>query len=253
MNPVPFDHKAHENYNGSCIVCHHASLDACAQCHTQKGSRDGQFIRIEGAMHMRDERQSCLGCHANNQQKPECAACHSFMAENPEGGPQTCRACHMDPLQETMGTFMPNDPNHAKKLLESRTDTTSTFDTDDIPEKVKINELSEKYDPVEFPHRKIVETLMKNIKDNKLALYFHPDKGTICQGCHHNSPASKKPPRCGSCHGTPFDERNAFRPGLKGAFHQQCMGCHEVLKMVKPASTACTDCHKEKPPHKKIG
>ena len=28
MNPVPFDHKAHETYNSTCMVCHHASLEA---------------------------------------------------------------------------------------------------------------------------------------------------------------------------------------------------------------------------------
>jgi len=84
-----------------------------------------------------------------------------------------------------------------------------------------------------------------NIKDNKLAGYFHAEKGTVCQSCHHNSPLDKQPPHCGSCHGKPFDERNILKPGIIGAYHQQCMGCHQVLKLEKPKSTGCTDCHEE--------
>jgi hypothetical protein len=42
MNPVPFDHKAHEGHNDTCRVCHHASLDSCSKkCHTLAGSKEG--------------------------------------------------------------------------------------------------------------------------------------------------------------------------------------------------------------------
>ena len=43
----------------------------------------------------------------------------------------------------------------------------------------------------------------------------------------------------------PFDEKNLTRPGLKAAYHQLCLGCHEVMKIEKPSPTGCTDCHKE--------
>ncbi len=33
---------------------------------------------------------------------------------------------------------------------------------------------------------------------------------------------------------------------MKGAYHQQCMGCHKVLNLEKPKATACIECHKEK-------
>ena len=134
----------------------------------------------------------------------------------------------------------------AEMLLKSRKAASGTYKDEDIPEKVIIKELAEEYEPVELPHRKIIKTLSNNIKDNTLAGYFHAEKGALCQSCHHNSPLDKKPPRCGSCHGKPFDGRNIFRPGIKGAYHQQCISCHQVLKLEKPKSTGCTDCHKEK-------
>jgi len=130
-------------------------------------------------------------------------------------------------------------------LLKSRNATIDTYDDEDIPENINIGELFYQYEPVEFPHRKIINKLVDNIKENKLANYFHTEKGTICQACHHNSPQAKKPPRCVTCHGKPFDEENLFRPGLKAAYHQQCIGCHTVMEIEKPRATGCTDCHKE--------
>ncbi len=132
----------------------------------------------------------------------------------------------------------------ATAMLQSRKPVTGTLNDEDIPEKVVIKDMVNKYGPVELPHRKIVHTLVKNIKDNKLGNYFHNEPGTICQGCHHNSPVSKKPPRCGNCHGKPFDENNPSRPGVMGAYHRQCMGCHKEMNIEK--AVGCTDCHKEK-------
>ncbi len=139
------------------------------------------------------------------------------------------------------------DAAEAKALLDSRTLVASTFPEPvlkDIPEKVTIKLLANQYEPVTFPHRKIVQALLKNVAGSKLAAYFHPDQMTVCQGCHHNSPESLKPPKCQNCHGKPFNERNPQMPGLKGAYHQQCMGCHKAMKMEKPMG--CTDCHAEK-------
>ena len=87
---------------------------------------------------------------------------------------------------------------------------------------------------------------MENLNENKLAGFFHRDPGTLCQGCHHNSPVSRKPPKCGNCHGEPFYPRKLSMPGLKAAYHQQCMGCHREMGLEKPAATACAACHQEK-------
>jgi DnaJ-class molecular chaperone len=106
--------------------------------------------------------------------------------------------------------------------------------------------LMNQYGPVKMPHRKIVQTLSGNIKDVKLVQYFHKDESTLCQGCHHNSPAAKKPPGCANCHGRPFDERDPFKPGLMAAYHRQCMECHEAMGVEKPVATNCVACHQKK-------
>jgi hypothetical protein len=158
-----------------------------------------------------------------------------------------CTNCHMNVESEMLQTLEPKDEKlMAAKLLESRQPVTETYDDADIPEKVSIKVLMNQYEPAELPHRKIVSTLVKNIQGDKLAAYFHNDKGTVCQGCHHHSPVSKKPPLCGSCHGKPFDEKTPLRPGLMAAYHRQCMECHENMQMEKPSAVDCTGCHKER-------
>ena len=246
MNPVPFDHKAHEGYNDTCRVCHHASLDSCSKkCHIPTGSKEGKYINLESAMHQKGDKKSCLGCHEINQRQPNCAACHSLNAEN-RMLETSCQICHMKPLLKNSPATTMDEKLMAEMLLKSRKAASGTYKDENIPEKVIIKELAEEYEPVELPHRKIIKTLLNNIKDNSLAGYFHADKGMVCRSCHHNSPLDTKPPRCSSCHGKPFDEGNIFRPGIKGAYHQQCNKCHQVLNIEKPKSTGCTDCHKTK-------
>jgi DnaJ-class molecular chaperone len=86
--------------------------------------------------------------------------------------------------------------------------------------------------------------MVKQLESSKLAQYFHYDENTLCLGCHHHTPAGDKPPRCGICHGKPFNENNLFKPGLMASFHQQCLGCHQKMGIEKYIS--CTSCHKER-------
>jgi len=247
MNTVPFDHKAHESYNASCRVCHHADLKDCVSCHTLSGSKDSDYVKLEQAMHRLGAESSCMGCHADAQTKAGCAGCHSSIPNSRMKNPEACGTCHMTgPAKTAAGSQKPDDAAVANILLSSRTPVVGTYAVADIPEKVIINSLSDEYEPAELPHRKIVQTLVNNIKDNKLAGYFHRESGTVCQGCHHNSPAAQKPPRCSSCHGMPFDENNITRPGLKAAYHRQCMECHDDMGIEKPVATDCTGCHKKK-------
>jgi hypothetical protein len=134
----------------------------------------------------------------------------------------------------------------AAMLLDSRNPGTDTFAESDIPETVEVKTLVSQYGPVKMPHRKIVKTLSGNINDNGLVRYFHRDKNTLCQGCHHHSPVAKKPPGCASCHGRPFDERDPFKPGLMAAYHRQCMECHKAMGIEKPVATNCIACHQKK-------
>ena len=61
-----------------------------------------------------------------------------------------------------------------------------------------------------------------------------------CAVCHHYTQEDAKHPACKACHA--IDAGGDIRkPGLKGAYHRQCIGCHESMKIGK---TGCTDCHK---------
>lgn len=117
------------------------------------------------------------------------------------------------------------------------------------PEIIVLDNLSSLYEPVNFTHA------------------MHTNF-TSCATCHHHT-LGQKPveERCVRCHqgGEPVSaiscrdchasERFAaaelerieqdrylyhtVRPGLMGAFHQQCLGCHERMG----ARTGCTECH----------
>lgn len=244
MNPVPFDHKSHEEYNDSCLACHHASLESCGKCHSVEGSKEGEHVKLERAMHQVSGNRSCIGCHEIKQQEESCAGCHASIEKNRKQEGHFCFACHMRPLED-MAQVNQKPEVAAGMLLQSRKAISGTYSDEDIPEKVIIKELSQHYEPVQFPHRRIVHTLLNNIKDNKLAHYFHGGEGTICKACHHNSPATATPPRCVSCHGLPFDRNNLLRPGLKAAYHQQCNRCHKEMGIENPSAIECTECHKE--------
>ncbi|MDY6971595.1 MAG: cytochrome c3 family protein [Thermodesulfobacteriota bacterium] len=249
--PVPFDHKTHEGKNETCRVCHHASLDSCDKCHTLAGAKDGKEIRLETAMHQVGSKRSCLGCHEISKREPSCSGCHVFMEKGRKNETSSCFQCHLSALKGTvLSTEKPEIA--AEEALRSRRAPPDTHRDEDIPEKVIIKELVDKYEGVEFPHRKIIHTLINNIKDNTLASYFHVEKNTPCRSCHHNSPGDVKPPRCVSCHGKPFDEADLLRPGMKGAYHQQCIGCHKAMGIEKPNATDCTECHKERTKPEKV-
>lgn len=247
MYPVPFDHRSHETYNDSCRACHHASLQSCSSCHTNTGKKEGENVKLAQAMHSVASPASCIGCHRERQKEPRCAGCHAFLGQPDRAGDQSCRACHMSPLPALVD---PADGEKTKEvaldLLKTRDLEPKTFAADRIPEKVTIGRLSDRFEPAAFPHKKIVNALMDKTRDSKLAGYFHSEKGTLCQGCHHNSPPAQKPPVCGSCHGKTVEGADAFRPGLVGAYHQQCIGCHNAMGIEKPDSRDCNACHVEK-------
>jgi hypothetical protein len=244
MSVVPFNHVAHEGANDTCRACHHSSMDACGKCHTLQGSKDGKFVKLQTAMHRASAQASCVGCHDGAKARKECAGCHATMARKDPPELSGCVSCHMPKPAAATPETAPKDM--AAMLLAARKPVTATFADEDIPETVEIKSISKQYQAARMPHRKIVQTLVKNIQGNTIAGAFHRDPGTVCQGCHHNSPVAKKPPSCASCHGQPFDGRNLTRPGLQAAYHLQCMECHGVMGLDKPTATDCTGCHKDK-------
>jgi octaheme c-type cytochrome (tetrathionate reductase family) len=66
--------------------------------------------------------------------------------------------------------------------------------------------------------------------------------GGACSACHENM-AENPPQSCNRCHGLPNEADDPARIGLKGAYHRQCIGCHE--RQLKPATApiGCAECH----------
>ncbi len=248
MKPVAFNHKGHEEKALNCRTCHHESLQRCGECHTETGDEKGGYISLEQAMHSGKTEKSCMGCHKEAKTAKNCAGCHTLMPDK-DFTEVTCSKCHAADKGE-IGSMPMNDEKKmelAKKTLDAASILYPMVSDELIPEEVTIKVMVDKYDGAVFPHRKMIHKLASGIKENKMAEFFHGEKTTLCMGCHHNSPASTQPPKCASCHGKPFKTTaQDGRPGLKGAYHGQCISCHQVMKIEKPAATDCTECHKKR-------
>ena len=180
MGRVPFDHRNHEAVNASCRVCHHKDLAACGTCHTLSGTKDGGWVSFEQALHKKDSGKSCLGCHFSKTKDPDCIGCHSFLGDQVFKGSDSCTACHLNPEDPVHGSDERFEEEGAEprlgaesRLLAARPVVAHTFSDEEIPDKVTIRSLENKYRPVEMPHRKIVHSLIGNIQDSKLVEYFH--------------------------------------------------------------------------------
>jgi Class III cytochrome C family len=241
---VAFDHRSHEKAVGSCRSCHHASLESCAACHTPDGDKKGNFIRLEQAMHRPAGNASCVSCHEKRKAEASCAGCHGQMPVQNFSDAE-CRLCHN--LDVSPGAFaLRNQAAGARMAADAvaaRTRPLPTVAKADIPETVEINAMADQYQAAKLPHGKIIRAIYDNLDDNRMARYFHRDPTTLCQGCHHHSPPSLKPPSCASCHGVPFADDAEGRPGLMGAYHGQCIGCHQKMGIEKPAANDCSACH----------
>lgn len=92
------------------------------------------------------------------------------------------------------------------------------------PDVAILDQISDMYSPVRFDHKHHAEMV---------------GMGQGCELCHHYSPEGRIPP-CRECHGKIASEtENLGKPGLKGAFHRQCMGCHREWSH----ATECVICH----------
>ena len=60
-----------------------------------------------------------------------------------------------------------------------------------------------------------------------------------CILCHHFTPEGDAHPRCRTCHELAYKHQDIRKPGLKGAYHRQCMGCHREWSR----DTKCSACH----------
>lgn len=255
MKPVVFNHKAHEASVDSCRTCHHKKIESCTVCHTVEGTKDGNFVKLSDAMHKATSASSCVGCHQKTvTTKKECAGCHGSV---PVSNPATCATCHKDVNGITAAQIADGSAfkltkeqlaDIAAKNVAAEPAPVKPLASADMPETVTIGALSHDFEPAVFPHRKIYESLVKGTAENGLAAAFHTSPTSMCGACHHNSPVAdlKNPPKCASCHGFEADKMptDVNKPSLKAAYHQQCMACHDRMKVEKPAATDCAGCHK---------
>jgi octaheme c-type cytochrome (tetrathionate reductase family) len=122
-----------------------------------------------------------------------------------------------------------------------------------------LNGKSDDYEPVGFSHR-IHDELVEGdcgvchhryakaegdrVGEDIKALHAPMDikMGGACSTCH-DTMEQNPPQSCNRCHGLPNEPDSPSRIGLKGAYHRQCIGCHE--RQLKPASapTECAACH----------
>jgi len=155
------------------------------------------------------------------------------MAANQTGS--ACIGCHQGPWLAP-GSELPAavpDPSEIAPLPPS---------SDDFPEAVVIEVLSATYESSTLPHRKMMVRLDEAIRKSRLASVFHGNLEIGCEGCHHHSGNDQRPPQCRACHGE-ASQAKTDKPGLKVAYHRQCIGCHQRMGIDK---LGCTDCHAEK-------
>lgn len=91
------------------------------------------------------------------------------------------------------------------------------------PDVVTLGALAQSYLPVTFSHG------------------AHVRLSESCTTCHHHSVGKNGTPLCRSCHTQPFQDH--ARPGLKGAYHRQCMNCHQATGN---GPLTCDGCHLKK-------
>jgi hypothetical protein len=198
-------------------------------------------------MHNDASAHSCVGCHKQATMSKDCGGCHAAMPQK-QFSQLDCTQCHAVD-REHLGPFpmvLQARTAVAENSLNTRQRAALTLADDNIPEIVKIDSMVDTYEAVNFPHRQIVRAIFSRIKENRMAASFHGNDVTLCAGCHHNAPATLNPARCAACHGEAFADEQDGRPGLKGAYHGQCISCHQVMGIEEPAATDCVKCHKKK-------
>jgi Ni/Fe-hydrogenase subunit HybB-like protein len=94
------------------------------------------------------------------------------------------------------------------------------------PDVVSLKELQDLYVPVRFDHR---------------AHATMSDMSGGCENCHHYNEPGQPIAACKACHPAEILHEDISQPGLKGAYHRQCLGCHTEWDR----DTACEVCHEK--------
>jgi hypothetical protein len=177
--------------------------------------------------------EDCATCHHHSEagQTPSCNECHgassgskeSDIPELKDAYHRQCMGCHREMDMGPTGCA----ECHTKKVdkvVKATQEVPRKKKAEKGPEVLILDALEKRYEPVTFSHD--MHTLMAD----------------DCATCHHHSDPGQTL-ACGECHGDAFDPKNLNMPGLKGAYHLQCMGCHQEMDS---GPTGCTECHGKK-------
>lgn len=170
--------------------------------------------------------EDCAICHHHSEADYtlSCNECHGTSSGLKDAYHNLCMGCHKEMKMGPTGCI----ECHTKKLVQKASIKLIKKKPKKGPEVLTLNTLEKIYEPVTFSHG--MHTL---ITDD-------------CAICHHHSEPGQTP-ACKECHDAPFDPKNLNMPGLKGAYHLQCMGCHQEMES---GSTGCNECHAKKVTHK---
>ncbi len=147
-------------------------------------------------------------------------------------------------------TINPKAVLAAAVLLLAGTLTTPgrAMDQLDAPETVTIDALADLYKPVEFSHKRHAQ--LARCKDCHHHTTGQQDMDPNCVRCHAQSPETGRV-SCQDCHikkqfypeqviaGNNPNIYHIDKPGLKGAYHLNCVPCH----IKKNAPSECDSCH----------
>lgn len=119
-----------------------------------------------------------------------------------------------------------------------------------LPQEIRIDLLSKDFGPVLFDHASHVD-MVGDCSECHHHTTGTPAKDPDCRRCH-DSGSNREHIACHTCHeAQPFsadqlkertDDRKLYHRdplGLKGAYHRNCVGCHET----GGGPTDCLDCH----------
>lgn len=148
------------------------------------------------------------------------AAAAPAESANPHAATVACDNCHVS-ANPTPGQAELKACPRPKSAANGHSDT-------EAPDVIHMNKLSQIYVGVLFPHKLHAEMT---------------EMGGGCETCHHLNPEGPIL-ACGACHGGPSNPENLEQPGLKGAYHRQCLGCHREWTH----ETDCGVCHVKRVP-----
>ncbi len=127
-----------------------------------------------------------------------------------------------------------------------------SFSAETMPKSLLIdrrqtNERINDYEPVRFMHKAHASRLDGNCSICHHRVQKEPDD-RVGEELEFTDMDNRKPASCVACHQYPNEADVPVRPGLKGAYHAQCIGCHEKESSAN-APTDCIGCHEKRTPN----